>query len=78
MATLTLTLTDVCEGGEHFTLTVTGDVAHTCRYGVKEFMAPLTAEEKDAFVKGLVRFAKIGRTAQQVKTALAAGASVTV
>lgn len=78
MATLTLRITNVCAGGEHFTLTATGDVSYSCGYGVAEFTAPLTDAEKEAFLKVLVRFAKIGRTAQQVKNALIAGATVTV
>lgn len=78
MATLTLKMAGICAGGEHFTLAATGDVEHSCKYSVQEFLAPITQEEKAAFLKVLVRFAKIGRTQQQVKNALLAGVSVTV
>lgn len=78
MATLTLTLSNVCPAGNHFTLTATGDVSHVATFSVSEFLEPLTESEKTIFIKALVRFAKIGRTATQVKTALTNGAVVTV
>ena len=78
MATLTLRASDYCGAGNHFTLTATGDVSHSCRYEANTFGDPLTEEEKDAFLKALVRFAKIGRTLTQVKTALQNGAVVTL
>jgi hypothetical protein len=78
MATLTLKLTNLCPAGNHFTLTATGDVSHTVTFSANEFSEPVTEAEKDAFIKLLVKFAKIGRTATQVKTALTNGAVVTV
>jgi hypothetical protein len=78
MATLTLTMTGLCAANNHFTLTAGGDVAHTASFSTAEFLAPLTNEEKTAFIRGLVRFAKIGRTDQQVRTALTNGVTVTV
>lgn len=78
MATMTLTATNFCAADNHFTLTASGDISHSVQYKVDEFLAPLTTEEKDAFLKVLVRFAKIGRTSAQVKTALINGATVTL
>ena len=78
MATLTLTLTGLCPAGNHFSLTASGDVSHTVTFAVDNFDAPLSDFEKDAFVRALVKFAKIGRTNLQVRTALTNGATVTV
>ena len=78
MASMTLQASNYCAAANHFTLTASGDVAFTTRYEVNEFTAPLTDEEKAVFLKVLVRFAKIGRTVTQVKTALANGVTVTI
>jgi hypothetical protein len=78
MASITLQASDYCAAGNHFTLTASGDVSFSTRYEVNEFTAPLTDEEKAAFLKALVRFAKIGRAVAQVKTALANGVTVTI
>jgi hypothetical protein len=78
MATMQLQASNFCASGNHFTLTATGDVSYTVQFSVEEFLAPLTKDEKDAFLKALVRFAMIGRTGAQVKTALINGVTVTV
>jgi hypothetical protein len=78
MATMQLQASGFCGAGNHFTLTASGDVSFAVRYEVNEFLAPLTDEEKAAFLKALVRFAKIGRTSAQVKTALINGVTVTI
>ena len=78
MATLTLTRSITCTAENHFTLTATGDVNHEAHFSVEQFSAPPTEVEKDAFVKLLVKFARIGRTNQQVLTALNNGVVVTV
>jgi hypothetical protein len=78
MATMQLKASSFCAADNHFTLTASGDVSFVTRYEVGEFLAPLTDDEKTAFLKALVRFAKIGRTSAQVKTALTAGVTVTI
>ena len=78
MPTITLTRTNVCPSGNHFTINVTGDVSHTANYSVEEFLAPVTPEEKDLFIKMLIKFAKVGRTKAQAVNALDAGYQVTI
>lgn len=78
MATIVLTKSSTCPAGNHFTLTVTGDVSHVANYSVEEFLAPVTEEEKDIFLRVLVKVAKIGRTRAQVVSALDAGYTVTI
>lgn len=78
MASLTITRTVECAAQNHVTLTVTGDVTHTYSTDVADLTAPITEAEKDAFIKTLIRFAKIGRTNAQVRTALTNGVTVTI
>jgi hypothetical protein len=78
MATLQLKASNFCAADNHFTLSATGDITFSTNYVVDGFLAPLTDEEKAIFLKALVRFAKIGRTAAQVKTALINGVTVTI
>ena len=78
MATITLTRTQECTAQTHVTISVTGDVTYTYRGDMEDLTAPMTEEEKAAFVKGLIRFAKIGRTRAQVRTALTSGVVVTI
>jgi hypothetical protein len=78
MAMLQLQASNFCASENHFTLTATGDVSYTTHFSVDDFLAPLTKNEKDAFLKALVRFAMIGRTSAQVKTALINGVTVTI
>lgn len=78
MASITLTKTNTCAADNHFTLEATGDITVSAHYSSAEFLAPITDEEKATFLRLLVRFAKIGRTAAQVKTALNNGVTVTI
>lgn len=78
MASMTLQRTTECPAQNHVTITVTGDVQHVYHGDMADLTSPLTEAEKDAFVKGLIRFAKIGRTKAQVRNALTNGVTVTV
>jgi hypothetical protein len=78
MASLTITRTTECGAQNHVTLSVTGDVTHTYRGDMASLTEPLTDADKDVFIKVLIRFAKIGRTNAQVRTALTNGATVTI
>lgn len=78
MSTLTITKINTCPADNHFTLVATGDISFSAQYTVQEFLEPLTEYEKEVFLKALVRFAKIGRTAAQVKSALNNGVVVTI
>jgi hypothetical protein len=76
--TVTLTASNFCPAGNHFTLTATGDIAFSAVYAIDEFIADLTDEEKAVILKGLVRLAKVTRTAAQVKSGLLAGVTVAI
>lgn len=78
MASMTLTRTTECAAQNHVTITVTGDVSHVYRGDMVDLTAPITETEKDIFIKMIIRFAKIGRTNGQVRTALANGVTVTI
>ena len=78
MSTITLQRVVECSAQNHVTIVVTGDVTHTYRSTMEELLAPMNDEERDAFVKGIIRFAKLTRSAEQVRTALASGVAVTI
>ena len=78
MASLTITRTFECAAQNHVTLAVTGDVTHTYHSEMSDLTGPISDMEKDAFIKLLIRFAKIGRTNAQVRTALTNGVTVTI
>lgn len=75
---LTLRITEVCAGGEHVTVTVTGDASMTARLSVAEIREPLSAEDKETFVRVLLRAYAQGKTKAQVKAGLQAGVVVTL
>ena len=78
MASLTITRSSECAAQNHVTLVVTGDVSHTYLTTMDNLTDPVTDEEKDVFIKLLIRFAKIGRTRAQVRNALTTGVTVTI
>ncbi len=78
MASITLTRTQECAAQNHVVIAVTGDVTYTYRGDMADLTAPITEAEKDAFVKLLIRFAKLTRTNVQVRTALGNGVTVTL
>lgn len=78
MASITLTRTFECAAQNHIGIAVTGDVSYTYHGDMADITAPITDSEKQAFIKVLLRIAKIGRTAAQVRTALTNGYTVTI
>lgn len=78
MASLTIQRTYECAAQTHVTLTVTGDVSHVYHATLAEIIAPLEDHEKDTFIRALIKFAKIGRTTAQIRTALTNGVTVTI
>lgn len=78
MASITLTRTFECAAQNHITLNVTGDVSYTFHGDMGDITSPISEDEKQAFIKVLLRIAKIGRTRAQVRTALTNGYTVTV
>lgn len=79
MATITLQKVYECAAGDHLRVIVSGDVqAQDFGIYLPDLAGQITEEEKQAFLKVLLRVAKIGRTQQQVKTALTNGYTVTI
>ncbi|MDV6347458.1 hypothetical protein R2083_08015 [Nitrosomonas sp. Is35] len=78
MGTLTITKTRECADGTHMTLSVTGDFTGTINIYAPDVVAPFTEDEKEAFLKGVLRLARKGRTNAQLKSALTTGLTVTI
>jgi len=78
MAQITVTASNFCSGGQHATLTVSGDVSRTMRVDVTSFLEPVSVEDSLAFLRVLVKLVKIGKTPGQLKSALQAGVTVNV
>lgn len=79
MASITFTKVYECAAGDHLRLAITGDVpAQEFGIYLPDLTGALTEEEKQAFLKVLLRIAKIGRTQSQIKNALTNGYTVTI
>ena len=78
MTTLTITLENICAGGNHLTFGVSGDATGNVRTLLDDMLGPLTDDEKTAFVKIIAKMARAGRTAAQARTLLQAGVTVIV
>lgn len=78
MASITVTLTGICAGGNHVTLSITGDRTATLRGDVDQLKDALTEEDVLGFAKVVTRMARQGKTLAQWRTAMQAGVTVTV
>jgi hypothetical protein len=78
MASITLTRTAECAALNHITIQVTGDATYTYRGAMDDITQPITDYDKEAFIRVLLRFARIGRTNAQVRTAIGNGYTVTI
>lgn len=78
MASITITLSSICVGGNHLTFTVTGDAAGTIRMELDDVVQAIDEDERKAFVRSLVRLGKIGRNNAQLRTLFQNGVTVTV
>lgn len=79
MSSITFKKVYECAAGDHLKLSVSGDVpAQNIGIYLPDLAGTITEEEKQAFLKVLLRIAKIGRTQQQVKTALTNGYTITI
>ena len=79
MASVTLTLTSICSGGNHLTFSLSGAKAMTLIAELGQLVdEPLTDEDAIAFIKGCVKLGKVGRTNAQLRTLFQAGVTVTV
>lgn len=78
MSSITLTTVYECAGGDHLRISVTGDVTATIPIYYPDMLEAVTEEEKQVFLKVLLRIAKITRTKNQIKNGLANGYTVTI
>ena len=73
MSSITITRTSECANQNHVVLEVSGDVSYTYRGDMDALTSPVTEEEKEAFIKVLMKIAKIGRTRAQIRNGLTNG-----
>lgn len=78
MATVTLRLTSVCSGGNHFTFTTTGAKVWRGVLNRDDLAEPVTDEEIAAAMKVIAKLVRQGRNASQTRTVLEAGVVVGV
>lgn len=80
MATVTLTTTRICSGGNHFTieLSVDGVVRATKTYEGTDLVDAVSDVDAEDVIPVLIRMHKLGKTNAQVRTALLAGITITV
>lgn len=78
MASLTITLTGVCSGGNHLTFGVTGAASRTKVIELNTLTEPLDETDVEAFLRVVTRLARQGRTNAQARTLLQAGVTVTI
>lgn len=77
MASLTVTASAICGGGNHVTFAVTGAKTATVKAEINDMQDPVTDEDLESFVKVLCKLCRAGKTNAQLKTALQAGLTVT-
>ena len=78
MSTITLLKTYECAGGDHLKITVSGDVSGTFAFYAPDLGDPVTEEDKEIFLRILLKIAKKTRTKAQIKTLLTSGWTVTI
>ena len=80
MATVTLTATAFCSGGDHVRITLVVDGVERANkvYFVPALVESLNETDADDVIRTLIRLHKIGKTNAQVKTDLQAGLIVVV
>lgn len=77
MSTITLRVTGVCSGGNHYTVAVSGDFTRTFVIDAAS-LQDMGPDDVEGFVKSVIFLAKRGRTGAQVRTLLQTGVTVTV
>lgn len=79
MATITFQKVYECAEGDHLRLSVSGDVpAQDIVIYTPDLAGEISDEEKQVFIKVLLRVATQGSTQQQIKTALTNGYTITI
>lgn len=72
MASITITATGQCSGGNHLRISVTGEFSRTYTVDAAQ-VKDMDAEDLQTFVLACINLAKRGRTVAQLKNALQAG-----
>lgn len=78
MSTITLLKTYECAGGDHLKITVSGDVTGTIAFHAPYLGDPVTEEDKETFLRLLLKIGKKTRTKAQLKTLLTSGWTITI
>lgn len=80
MASVTVTLSSICAGGNHLTFTTTGAKEMTIRADRDTILTngPVSDEDAAVFIRVLAKLAVPGRTLAQVRTLFQNGVTVTV
>lgn len=78
MATLTFKLRNICTGGNHADLYITGDYNKMLPVDVGTFTDPIPDEDVEAFIRVLLRIKSVDYTKAQIKTALSSANGITV
>ena len=80
MTTIVITLNSICAGGNHLTFgaSVNGGAQSSVVVDADGVFTAMTNDEKAAFIKGVIKLYKIGRTVAATKTAFQSGVTVTL
>ena len=78
MSAVTVTLANICSGGNHLTFAVTGDATLSRVVDRDSLLYPLTEADVQSFLRVVAWMAKNGRTFAQARTLLQNGVTVTV
>ena len=78
MGTITVRKTRECADGTHISIAVTGDYNGTFNFYAPDLLEPITDDDREVFLKVLLRLCKKGKTMAQVKNALNNGITVII
>lgn len=79
MANITFTKVYECAAGDHLRIAITGDVpSQEIGIYLPDLAISVSEEEKQVFLRVLLRIARIGRTQNQIKNALTNGYTITI
>lgn len=78
MSAITITLTNICSGGNHLRFGITGDATLTADTTLSAMTDPISGRDLEGFLSVIAKMAKTGRTTNQARTLLQAGVTVTV
>ena len=78
MSTITLTKSYECAGGDHLKIAITGDVTSTINFYAPDLADQVTEEDRETFLRVLLKIGKKTRTKAQLKTLLTNGWTITI